>query len=121
VQKRHESFQNAGLAAGFVPRGIWIGPVFDGDLTLAVITKTTRLEHCGKANPLDGRFQFAGGCDAGEGGRRYAEPGDEVLFGEPVLRRCQNSRIRENRDPGGKKGCRFSRDIFEFIGDDVDV
>ena len=98
-----------------------IAAVLDRRLALAVIAEAAGLQHRRPADPLERRASSAGRADIGERRGADAEAGDEVLLGEPVLRRRQDLRIGQHRNARGEKGRGLRRHVLELVGDDVDI
>ena len=119
--ERHEGFEDAGLAADVAPGRRRIGAVLDRGLALAVIAEAARLQDRRPADALDRGRERLGRADIGKRGGADAEPVDELLFHEPVLRRRQHLRIGQHRNARGEKGRGLRRHVLEFVSDDVDV
>ena len=96
-------------------------PFLDRRLTLAVIAEAARLEHRRPADPLDRRRKLGRRSHIGERRGADAEPGDKVLFGEPVLRGRQDFRIGQDRNARRQKRRGLRRHVLELIGNDIDI
>ena len=114
-----EAFEHRGVAVDGIPCGVGVGGGHDPRLSLAVIAHAHGLEDRGRADPVEGRIERGAVGHRGERCGAAAEPGDEILFGQPVLRDFEPGGTGANRDMAREEAHRVDRHIFEFIGDDV--
>src|SRR5262249_12494493 len=75
----------------------------------------------GPADALNRSLQLGGRADFGERRRCDPETGDEILLRESILRRRQDCRVRQHRHSRGEKGSGLGGQVFEFVGDNIDV
>ena len=90
-------------------------------LTLAVIAEATGLDHGRQSDARDRGAQARRRRHVGIIRGADAEPFDEVLFGEAILRGLQDLPVRQHRTARRKDHRGGSRHVLEFISDDVDV
>ena len=121
ADERHKGFEDRGLSADVLPgslRGCVLGY---RRLALAVIAEASRLQHGGTTDALERGRQFGGGGDSRIGRGADAKAGDEIFFGDAVLGRRQNSWIGQDRHQRRQERGGLRRDVFEFVGDDIDA
>ena len=116
----HETLEDRGLAAERAEGDGEIGALADQGLALAVIAEPPRLQDRGPPDLRHGAGERAGVVHLGEGRDLDAEPRDEVLLDQPVLRQRQNRGRGPHRRMRSEKFRRARRDVLEFVGDDVD-
>ena len=119
--ERNEGFEDRGFGAEIFPDLSGIVAFADDRLALAVIAEAAGLDHGGKADARDRRVQGFNRRHVGIVGGVDAEPLDEVLFDQPVLRGLQDLLRGQYGTARGQHHGGGGRHVLEFIGDDVDI
>src|SRR5690606_5453108 len=102
------------MAADRFPRRIGVGGGGDTRLALAVIAHADGLEDCRSAD-LNQRFiERAAVGDRGAGRSATSTPGDEAVFGEPMLRDLERGSDGTDCDMAGKEAYRVDGNILEL-------
>ena len=111
--------------ADLVPRSsqtlIRIVALADDRLALAVIAEAAGLDHGRQADACDRGAQAGRRRHVGVIGGADAQPFDEILFGEAILRRFQDLPVGQHRTSCRQDHRGGRRHVLEFVGDDVDV
>ena len=119
--ERNEGLEDRGFGAEVLPDLVRIVALADDRLALAVIAEAAGLDHGGQADARDRGAQRSRRRHVGVVGGADAEPLDEILFGEAILRGFQDFPVGQHRTPRRQDHRGGGRHILEFIGDDVDV
>jgi len=90
-------------------------------LALTVVSEAPGLEHGRTPDRRQRPHKLPFGLSRRIGRGSDAERHDEVLFGQPILRDGEHPGVGKHRFAGGEKCRGFSRDVFELVGNDVDV
>ncbi len=93
-----------------------VGGLHDPPLALAVVAVAAGLEDAGGADLRDGPREVGRRIDRGERRGPAAQPGDEALLAQPVLRRLQRAPVGNGRLL--ERGQRRDGDVLELVGDD---
>ena len=120
--ERHESFEDAGLAADLAPGRFRIAAVLDRRLALAVVAEAAGLQHRRPADALDRRGKIAPAPRHRQTARCRCRALVTKFFSASrswVVARIL--RIGQHRNARGEKRRGLRRHVLEFIGDDVDV
>ena len=119
--ERHERFEQRGDLADRAPRVLGQRGVVDHGLALAVVAETARLHHRGRADV---------GERVGEGIERIdrrvrrhleADPFEQLLLRQAVLRRFEGGGRREHRPQRLDEPGRIDGDVLELVGHQVDA
>ena len=111
-----ESFVNQGHVRQVQTLGIAVRT--NAPLALAVISVAPRLENARCAQSVDRGFQIGARIDAGIRRRSAAEPFDDALLVQPVLRGFERARMREYPVFGDRRR-RGDGHVLEFPGDGI--
>src|SRR5439155_3016239 len=117
----NEGFEDRGFGAEVCPDLSRVVAFANDRLALAVIAEAAGLDHGGKADARDCRVQGFNRRHVGIVGGVDAEPLDEVLFDQPVLRGLQDLLRGQYGTARGQHHGGGGRHVLEFIGDDVDI
>ena len=96
-----------------------LGRRADDALPLAVVALAPRLEHRRQAAGVERRAQLLRAVDGREGRDGDAEPLEQALLLQPVLRHREGRRGRVHRHPAGQALGRGGRHVLELERDDV--
>ncbi len=119
--ERNEGLEDRGFGAEILPDPVRIVALADDRLALAVIAEAAGLEHGRQADARDRGPQGRRRRHVGIVGGADAEPFDEILLGEAVLRGFQDLAVGQHRTARRQDHRGGRRHVLEFIGDDVDV
>src|SRR5688572_19522196 len=115
----YEPLEDEWHAAEGRERGRQVGCTAQAPLAAAIVSQAARLEHRGQADRSHRDLELAQRVDCSIGGCDDAEPAEELLFVQSVLRHAQGL---DRRMTGYRRRypCKRSdRYVLEFIGNDV--
>ena len=119
--EQHQAFEQRRHVADRLERGGRRILGADRRLALAVIAEAARLEQRRRLDARQGRAQILQPVDAGIRGDGDAEPADEILLGQAILRDGERLGLGENRRRARRRFKRLGRHVLELAGHHVDV
>ena len=117
----NKGFEDRGFGAEILPNPVRIVALADDRLALAVVAEAAGFQHGGNADARDRGTQSLQPTTHRHIRRCRSEPLHKILFGEPVLRGLEDFAVRKHRPPRRQDHRAGGGNVFEFIGDDVDV